>query len=43
MDKMQEVMNTYTGLCEATGGKTQQTKIIFCCWHWVYKNGDKET
>ena len=40
--KMQEVMNLYTGLYEATGGKIQQTKIMFYCWRWVYENGEKE-
>ena len=41
MCKMQEIMNLYTKLYEATGGKIQQAKIFFYCWRWVYKNGRK--
>jgi len=37
--KMQMIMDLYTKLYEATGGKIQQTKILFYCWQWVYKNG----
>ena len=32
-------MDIYTKLYEATGGKIQQTKIMFYCWKWIYKNG----
>ena len=42
MEKIQEAMNTYTGLYEATGGKLQQTKIMFYYWRWVHENGVKE-
>ena len=34
-------MDTYTKLYEATGGKIQQTKIMFYAWQWIYKNGIK--
>ena len=37
--KMQMIMDIYTKLYEATGGKIQQTKIMFYCWKWIYKNG----
>ena len=35
-------MNLYTKLYEAMGGKIQQSKIIFYCWRWVYKQGIKQ-
>ena len=42
IEKMQEVMNLCTGSHEVTGEKTQRTKLIFYCWRWVGKSGDKE-
>ena len=38
--KMQLIMDLYTKLYEATGGKIQQMKIMFYCWKWIYKNGN---
>ena len=40
--KMQLIMDLYTKLYEATGGKIQQTKIMFYCWQWFYENGDQK-
>ena len=37
--KMQKIMNIYTSLYEATGGKIQQVKILFYCWKWKYVQG----
>jgi hypothetical protein len=37
--KMQLIMEIYTRLYEATGGKIQQEKIMFYCWKWIYING----
>ena len=35
--KMQMIIDLYTKLYEVTGGKIQQTKIMFYCWKWIYK------
>ena len=35
-------MDLYTKLYEATGGKIQQTKIMFYCWKWIYENGKQK-
>ena len=40
--KMQLIMDMYTQLYEATGGKIQQAKIMFYCWKWVYYNGNQK-
>ena len=37
--KMQRIMNIYTSLYEATGGKVQQVKIVLYCWQWKYVQG----
>jgi len=39
---MQLIMDLYTKLYEATGGKIQQTKIMFYCWKWIYENGKQK-
>ena len=38
---MQEAMNIYTRLYEATGGKVQQIKILYYSWIWEYVDGRK--
>ena len=40
-EKMQQIMDQYTKLHEAIGGKTQQEKIMFLCWAWCYCNVEK--
>ena len=35
-------MDLYTKLYKATGRKIQQTKILFYCWWWVYRNRKQE-
>ena len=35
---MSKIMELYTRLYEATGGKIQLNKIVFYCWQWIYKN-----
>ena len=40
--KMQLIMEIYTQLYEATGGKIQQEKIMFYCWKWIYVNGKQQ-
>ena len=40
---MQNLIDAHTKLHEATGGKTQQTKIFFYCWQWNYESGEKIT
>ena len=42
MEKMQRIIDEHTRLYEATGGKMQQSKILFYCWRWTHKNGVKE-
>jgi len=32
-------MDLYTKLYEATGGKIQQSKIMFYCWQLIYEHG----
>ena len=38
-EKMQLIMDMYTRLYEATGGKIQENKILYYCWKWCYENG----
>ena len=40
--KMQLIIEIYTRLYEATGGKIQQEKIMFYCWKWIYVNGKQQ-
>ena len=40
--KMQLLMNLYTRLYEATGGKIQESKILYYCWKLIYENGVKK-
>ena len=36
---VQLIMKSHCALCEATGGKLQQSKIVFYFWQWVHRNG----
>ena len=38
-EDMQAIMKQYTELYEATGGKIQESKILYYCWQWRYENG----
>ena len=38
-EKMQLLMDMYTRLYEATGGKIQESKILYYCWKWGYEKG----
>jgi len=40
--KMQLIIDLYTKLYEATGGKIQQMKIMFYCWKWIYENRNQK-
>ena len=40
--KMQQLMDIYTRLYEAIGGKIQESKIIYYCWKWIYEKGVKK-
>ena len=37
--KMHMIIKMHFALHEATGGKIQQSKIVFYFWQWVCKNG----
>ena len=38
---MQEIIDLYIRLYEAMGGRMKQSKILFYCWKWIYKNREK--
>ena len=38
---VQLIMNYCMKLHEATEGRVQQSKIMFYCWKWVHRNGEK--
>ena len=39
--QMQQIMDVYTHLYEATGGKLQKEKIFSYSWKWIMKKGVK--
>ena len=35
-------MNLYTKLYKVTGGKIQETKMMFYFWKWIYENSNQK-